>query len=84
MRVGAASPEAFVPMLRMQNAFLPRPGKSRSLVGVQGDPGWSTRWRMRRLVGLCGGAARRDVLVGPDFDVSSGDEDDFEKWAAFR
>ena len=40
--------------------------------------------QMRRLLGPCGGTARRDVLGAGDIDVSLEEEGDSEAWVARR
>ena len=82
--VGSA-PGAFAPALHMQDAALSQSEESLVLAGAQGFRAFpAVAKQMCRLVGPRGSAARQDVLVAADFDVSSNGETDFEARLAHR
>ena len=63
----------------MQNAALSRFEKSLVTDGARGNFGFlAVAKRTRRLLVSRGGAARREVLVSADFDLSSEEETDSE------
>ena len=85
MQMGGAFPEAFDSARRIKNAALPRAGKSLASASAQGDSGSpAAPRRMRRLLGRCGRAARRDVLLAAGVAAPSYENADFEAWAARR
>ena len=87
MRMGRPSPEAFVSILRMQNAPLHRTDKSLAPVSARGNLGIAVASQMRRIIGPKGASARQDALMAtgnagkPQSLPGVGD---FEGWAVYR
>ena len=74
MAIGGGPRGEFVAILWVQVASLFKNGKSLVLGSVQGAFAFAAAAnRMRRLFGTSGSAARRDVLVAADADLSSED-----------
>ena len=85
MQMGGGFPEAVVSPLSVQNASSSESEKSLVLASSQGDVNLSTAAKqMRRLFGLCGGAAWQDVLAAADADSLSGGESDHATRVAYR
>ena len=85
IQIGRDYPEQFASVLCMQDASFPRPEKSFILTGVQGNFAFPLAAKqMRRLLGPCVGAARRDVPVSADMDASSEEEADYGARVAHR
>ena len=83
-QMAGSSPEAFVSILRMQNAPLPRPDKSLASASAQGDSGVTPAARRTRgQFGPIGGAVRQDALAATEWSVNSSD-DGFAAWVAHR
>ena len=76
MLIGAAFPDEFVSVLRMQNAALAENGKTMVLVSLGNTlapPHASAQ--MRRLLGYRGHASQLDVSVAQHMDTASAEED---------
>ena len=85
MQMGGAFIGIYASAMRMQNASLSRSGKSLVLASVQGRPGISAVARqVRRLFGLCGGVARRDVSAAADVGATSNEHADSAAWVTRR
>ena len=81
MQMGSGSPEAFVPVLCMQNASSKKSEKSLVPASIQRNANFPTvAKQMRRFSGSRGGAVRRDVLAAADTDVASEEESDHAAW----
>ena len=78
--IGGPFPDAYVPILRMQNAALSRNEKLLLLASVH----WSLDFpiaatQMRRLFKTSGSPARQDDLAATDFDMKSEEEAAYRK-----
>ena len=83
MQMGGALAEAVASILSMRNASLSKSENSSFLARIQGNIGFlAAAKQMRRLFRPCGRAARQDVLVATDIEVSSEAETDSEAWVA--
>ena len=72
MLLGIGVPDEFVSVLRMQNAALPKNGKTFALASFRDALAFpEASAQMRRLFGPRGYASRRDVLVAADMDTVS-------------
>ena len=92
-RVRGAFREVCASVLRMQNAFLVRSGRSLDFASAQGNLGTNAPMLhalrkvdapMRRLFGPRGGAVRQDVLAATGVGGNSDAEDDFAALLAHR
>ena len=82
MVTGSGFPDEFVSVLRMQNAALPKNGKTLVWASVRHSlAALGAFAQMRRLSGSCGRATRQDVLVFANMDTAS-EQDDFKAWTA--
>ena len=82
--MGPGAPGAFVSVLRMQNAALPKNEETLALASLGNTLAFlQASAQMRRLFGPSGYASRQDVLVAQDLDAAS-EEEDFEALMARR
>ena len=85
MQIGGGISEALGSVLCMQNASLSKPEQPLVLVSTRGNIGFPVVAKeMRRLAGPRGGAARHDVLITADVDVSSEEGRHYAAWVAYR
>ena len=83
MQMGGAFAEALASILSMRNASLSKSENSSFPARIQGNIGFpAAAKQMRRLFRPRGRAARQDVLVATDIEVSSEAETDSEAWVA--
>ena len=84
---GGAVPEAFVPILRVQDASLPRAYKTPVLACVRGCSGVAAAGsQISCLVGPTGARVRQDALPAKgneETSQSSSDAEDYEAWVAY-
>ena len=77
MAMGGGFPAEFVSILRMQNASLGGTDAEQVSASIRGALAFAAAAKqMRRLFGSCGSAARQDVSVPADVDMSSEDENE--------
>ena len=82
--LGSGFLNAFVSVLRMQNAALSKNEKTMALASLGDTLGFpQASAQIRRLSGLCEYASRQDVMVEQDMDTAT-EEEDFEVWIAYR
>ena len=84
MLMGSGFPGAFVSVLCIKNAALPKNEKTMALASLGNTLAFpQVSAQMRRLFGPCGYASRQDVMVARELDTVS-DEEDSEAWLAYR
>ena len=84
MVVGSGPPDELGSVLPLQNAALTMNEKTSVLASLGNTLAFQqVSPRKRRLFGACSCASRQDVLVAPDMDTAS-EEEDLEAWMAYR